>query len=128
MCILFLWKKFAHTAWCNALWISCSSPQNRLWRKNPHHRSAFDSYPHNFVLLPLLLPKPMDRNKYLFLSDKNAHRVLTALWIKTRKIRGNKKFIHSAVTSLLNFCGFPQQEGILMCTPTVLHRHCREDY
>ena len=90
MCILFLWTTVPPTAVRDCLWISCGSPQNVLWRKSSHHTSTFDSYPHNFVLLPLLLPKPMDRNKYLFLSDKNAHRVLTALWIKTgnwRKIK-----------------------------------------
>ena len=38
---------------------------------------------------------------------------------------GNEKFIHSAVTSLLNFRSFPQREGILMRVPTVLHHHGR---
>ena len=92
MCILFLWKKFAHTAWCNSLWISCSSPQNRLWRKNPHHCSAFDSYPHNFVLLPLLLPKPMEWYKYLLLFYKETNMVLTSLWIKTEISDKNKQY------------------------------------
>ena len=92
MCILFLWKKFAHTAWCNSLWISCSSPQNRLWRKNPHHRSAFDSYPHNFVLLPLLLQKPMEWYKYLLLFYKETNMVLTSLWIKTEISDKNKQY------------------------------------
>ena len=124
MCILFLWTTVPLTIICNYLWISCGSPQNALWRKSSRHASTFDSYPHNFVLLPLLLPKPMDRNKYLFLSDKNAHRVLTALWIKKWKSGGKQKFIHSFVKTLLIFCGFPQREGIWgvhpwFCTATV---------
>ena len=125
MCILFLWTTVPLTAVRDCLWISCGSPQNALWRKSPRHASTFDSYPHNFVLLPLLLPKPMDRNKYLFLSDKKAHRVLTALWIKKWKSSGKQKFIHSFVKTLLIFCGFPQQEGIWWCVPMVLHSYCR---
>ena len=122
MCILFLWTTVPLTTVRDCLWISCGSPQNALWRKSPRHASTFDSYPHNFVLLPLLLPKPMDRNRYLFLSDKKAHRVLTALWIKKWKSGGKQKFIHSLVKTLLIFCGFPQREGILypqFCTTMV---------
>ena len=78
----FLWTKILLPNSRNSLWITCSSPQKTLWRKSPHPVWTFDSYPHNFVLLPLLLPKPMEWYKYLLLFYKETNMVLTSLWIK----------------------------------------------
>ena len=41
-----------------------------LWKKSQRHTPAFPTFPHNFPLLPLLLPKLIYRYRYLLLSDR----------------------------------------------------------
>ena len=123
MCILFLWTTVPLTIICNYLWISCGSPQNALWRKSSRHASTFDSYPHNFVLLPLLLPKPMEWYKYLLLFYKETNMVLTSLWIKTEISDKNKQYSTAGWKPCANSkrCSQVGAADSLFCS-TILHQ------